>query len=425
MGFRYLDSIDTVRSRWGSAFPHLAKSEIILALLLGETVRISQTQAFDSLQILDFAEDPSFRELIREGFIEVLPFVAREGDSPQSPLQAFTDRLTNPLFHLSGWKGIPTALNADGAAEAPEHKARLQILEDAKRDRFSDPETERMWSNLERLNAAHLDRLGRVRDAGAAPPVARPAAFTLRSRLEDCHKSAHKLPYLQEALWWLLSNVKGNDRSLYHVAINRSEIDSGVQLSLHSVVNLGYNEVVANSLRADAALTTLHHDAEEVIREAGIKSTTVTAIEASDGRLAKFNPVTWDIVLKWLPVIARAAPEKRAEKRAEAAQDIGMQIAADQSKKNLIFRLVPASAGKGVHKAGEQLGEYLISVALPGGSLIAKPLMKLVSTVVSFGAEKVEKKTEEALLSHMAGGEIRNIHGILRRGFPDLEGRAE
>ncbi|HEY3704267.1 MAG TPA: hypothetical protein VGL22_04350 [Terracidiphilus sp.] len=425
MGFRYLDSVDTVRSRWGSAFPHLAKSEMILALLLGETVRISQTQAIDSLQILDFAEDPSFRELIREGFIEILPFVLRAEDTPRSPLGAFIDRLANPSFHFSSWQGIPTPPKTKETSQSQEYKRRLEILEDAKKGRFHDSEQERMWTNLDRLDAAYNDRTARVRSAGGACPIAGPAAFTLRSRLEACCRNAHHLPYLQESLAWLLSVVNGNDRSSYHGNINLSDIDSAVKLSLHSVVNLAYNEVIAGSLQADAALTTLHHDAEEVIRSAGMQSASVSAIEASDARLTRLHPVSWSSVLKWLRVIRRAAPESRAERIVEAAEDIGMQIAADDSKKNLIFRLVPASAGAGVHQAGEAIGEYLLSITLPGGALIARPVMKIVSTVASsFGAEKVEKRLEETLLSHVAGGEIRNIHGLLTRGFLDLEGQA-
>lgn len=423
MGFRYLDSVDTVRSRWGSAFPHLAKSEMILALLMGEKVRISQTQSFDSLQILDFAEDPSFRELIREGFLEILPFVSREGDTPLSPMQAFHDRLAKPAFHFSAWSSIPTATASDSADKSPEHEQRLAILEDAKRDRFSDSETERMWANLERLDTAYHDGLARLKRSGTAPALARPAAFSLRSRLEQCHQGSHGLPYLQEALGWLLQAVSGNDRSIYHVAINRCDLGSEVKLSIHSVVNLAYNEVIAGSLQSTAALTTVHHDAEEVIRSASRDPRQVSTIEASDARLVKLQPVTWSALADWLPIIARCEPDRRPEKMLQAAEEIGMQVAADQSKRNLVFKLVSSASSEGVKEGGKEFGAHLLSFVHPAAGLFAKILMKLVSGGASKAAKGVKGKVEKAQLSRMAKGEIREIYGLLAKGFSDQEGR--
>lgn len=423
MGLRYLDSVDTVRSHWGSAFPHLAKSEMILALLMGEKVRISQTQAFDSLQILDFAEDPDFRELIREGFIEILPFVISETDTPRSPMETFKDKLANPAFHFSAWLSIPAVTASDGAGKSPEHQRRLEIIEDAKKDKFPDPGTERMWANLARLETAYQDRQARLKSSGAVPALARPAAFSLRSRLQQCHEKAGSLPYLQEALGWLLQQANGNDRSVYHLAINRCDLKSEVKLSLHSVVNLAYNEVIAGSLQSTAALTTVHHDAEELLRSAGTGRSSLSTIEASDARLVKLQPVTWSSLAEWLPIIARCEPDRRPDKMLQAAEEIGLQVAADQSKRNLVFQLVSSSASAGVKEGGKELGAHLLSFVHPAAGLFAKILMRLVSGGASRAAKGVKGKVEKAQVSRMAKGEIREIYGLLARGFSNQEGR--
>ena len=58
---RFLDSFDSVRKHQA---PTLTDGQIKLHLLLGETLRISQTQAFDSSAILQYGGEAEFLQLI-------------------------------------------------------------------------------------------------------------------------------------------------------------------------------------------------------------------------------------------------------------------------------------------------------------------------------------------------------------------------
>ncbi len=90
---RYFECLDTVNTDSLLTDQDRIRNtaDLMLRIICGETLRVSQTQAFDSGQLLRYAENDSFHNLITEGIIEV---VMREGVA--DPMHAFRNAAGGP-----------------------------------------------------------------------------------------------------------------------------------------------------------------------------------------------------------------------------------------------------------------------------------------------------------------------------------------
>lgn len=109
MSYLYLDLLDTTRGRADHPFRQsvdtdgtLATRTLMLELLMGNVIVLSQNHAFDSTVLLDAAvaaESGSFLEMVRQRRI-------RFAIKAASVMAAFESALDNQMFLLSAWPSL-------------------------------------------------------------------------------------------------------------------------------------------------------------------------------------------------------------------------------------------------------------------------------------------------------------------------------
>jgi|GEM_PF-4004223 len=423
MSFRYLDSLDTLRGHWSAPYQHLAKSELIQWLLLGNIIRLSQTQAFDSYQVLEFADDTDFLELIREGYIEILPFLGNPGDEPKSPRQVFLEKVKDFRFHFTGWE-IPTPplIGADKQPDynSNEAKERKGLLDEFERESFSSRQYELLYSRLDRIDRAYCECRSRNEKAGRENPYAIRSEFDLRMVLERCYQVSHKFPHLEEPLKWLLHATRGTARSEYHQVIRHSDIKSHIRLSLFSLVDLAYNKVIGNSVGSMTELTTREHDAQELLCESTPEEELVQRIEVSDSDSNKYTAVSWKNLRNCLTGLKRCSEKHRAERMLEYANDIGMEIAMDESKRNIGFRIATQLTSVGAKKGMTAATTMLISLMHPLAGPFLTIAQRIGEKVVSSSAKQAGNAMEHLLSNAITRSRSEEVLGLLKKGFEHI-----
>jgi hypothetical protein len=222
--------------------------------------------------------------------------------------------------------------------------------------------------------------------------------------------------------------VGGNDRSSYLTALGRLDVESSVRHSIRSIVTLSYNAVVASSLRADAALTTVFHDAEEIVRKADERLSSAQVIETSNSGLTEYEPISWTLMAEWIPNLTRTSPQERAEKLLHASRAMGWELGENEFGKHVVCRFLPYLPALMVHKAAD----FILPVAEPALISIGLPLegtarivAELLATGAALGAGKVvEERTKEFMVGQFAKRKTKRVLGLLQKGFPSSEGLA-
>ena len=390
--FRYLDCLDTVRNELEDAARIRNGGELMFRILSGETVRLSQTQAFDSGQILTCAARPGFRELIASGAIQIV--MRNDG---ANPLAAFLSGLNNDEFHLSAWPEIenPGIQPAHGNEVLPRADAKqvfAEAIEHGGSPSGLPASLHQRWKSLVALNHACLESSRR----GHPSPLAGAAAIGLRTQLESAKAKSHQFGYLRDPFTTMLDSVSGEARSAYHRFIHRDlDADAATKATLHSVVNMLYNRVVASSLASRADLTTPFYDAREVV-SAIQPEHAEGSIEIETESPHKLEGLTWDTLVELRSIqqddalTVEAKARQITERSILAVEELAAPIEAWS------FHILPVSAAVGVEAAvGAGLG-FLFERFMPGSSPF---FIEAVGAALNeFGlkpVERIRRKMEE------------------------------
>jgi hypothetical protein len=254
MAIFYSDALDTVRTvnlLENDDEEHsrrVAIAQIMKVLLSGDTVVVSQTQAFDSSVILGGCiaseeEGPKFRKLIQNGYIQVRLF------NRPNVIEAFRVALNNPEFEFSGWPEIATG--------KVERAAVLEGLDGPPPKSLPD-------ALVERLSALKL--LDEAVAAATHGKRAEAIGSKLLDILQGVAKYAHANGHTSAAILQELCATKSSDRSVHYgiLKLAATQYDTAVVDHARSVVDCAYNWLVAHSLGAGSGKTALSANLDTV-----------------------------------------------------------------------------------------------------------------------------------------------------------------
>ncbi len=325
--FLFPDCLDSVRNTASDEASLLTAAQVKLQLMLGYSLKLSQTQAFDSVHLLSYAADPVFLELVRNGAVHITL-----GEGMPGPMEAFLSKVGSPAFHFSAWTELPRPSLPEAGRDAAkltlsaERSAMLRVMRERYAKRKALPEDypatlQSRWRLLLKLDMAYLQ-------ANAVQPFHRwrPAQNLGRKLSEEI---AAVLPFCREdesVFQGLLSlqKLSSSDRSVHrlyvdhHYCNDRSPAyDQETGDALHALVDMLYNEVVAHSIGAAAALSTPVSRALDIMarREQALAvSAASTAAEQQGAALfqllpgARFSerlePLTWSALYEMREVMA-------------------------------------------------------------------------------------------------------------------------
>ncbi len=418
---RFLDSFDSVRTQQA---PILTDAQLKLHLLLGETVRISQTQAFDSAALLRYGGEAEFLDLIRKGAIEIVM-----QSHFASPWEAFASKVKDETFHLSAWPefeevGRP---KAEGQPSKGQHiftraEASTLIEEASRRKKVPwdlPPELERRWRSL-----LEISRACEEARTWRRPTEARTVTHQLGDRIHAAslhHTSQqHLVPHLKTlAACGAASPLQRNDRSLYHrhvQAIHHS-VDAGIRRSLHSIIDMLYNQVISESLSADAELTTHADDAREVVKGYDSKA----SILIGDGEADDLEALTWPLLLH-LREILHDEELSIEKKKALFRERCVLSPFKLEDEQGWAFRFVPKFADAGADLALGKVVTFIVNGLMPGALTTAGSIMMSLATSVSASLFlRVGEQVEEQIDRHRLHARERSIVARLDKGLEQVE----
>lgn len=274
----YHDVLDTARTSrgrektnpQGMGVAHLhAKGSMVLYALLGYRQRISQTQAFDSTVILDCCcderaeETDAFFKMVQGGFFQVGLF------GHTSLLAAFRKRLDT--MTLAAWPEVDDPAEYDEAGNVvrvagPKRTELIQLM-DGKSEGLNLPDSVR----------ANVEAVKRL-DAALQCSREKIAAVTAPQKFQLSEWVGNRLNFFRqlEGVSWrvqalkTLDAMKSNDRSLHYRKIEQMDLYEDEKDSLKSVIDIGYNRVVARSLGTPHfVLTTANEKAVRALEHMG------------------------------------------------------------------------------------------------------------------------------------------------------------
>jgi hypothetical protein len=296
---RFLQKLDT--EDYQPAEAARVAAELHIGLILGHTVQLSQTQAFDSGHFLEFSKSEHFRSLLREGHLRVCLLKAEVPSRPLCRLLAdkakVADEEAGTYFHLSGWPEIPAIPPPEADdSQRKELVARRNEIAARLREMAEDPRTAKehessldatlleRWHTLRDLDSALAHRFLPMPTHGAPPPLTK----VLQSAVTACIADPTQKRFLQK-----ITDLCQGNRTQYREAIlGDTFLTAEEKTRAREFVNLEYNRTVANSLAARANFFTHDNDLFRVEGE-GVTQQSVQKVAANPDRL---SGITWDVL---------------------------------------------------------------------------------------------------------------------------------
>jgi hypothetical protein len=361
---RFLDSIDTVRDLSHGRLAHISTGQMMLHLLDGQTLRISEPQAFDSIFLLDHAQEKAFRKLIVRGKIQI---VLQKGTTDL--IAAFRKRLllgtegSAPFFKFSAWK---TLASGHQAAHLESRKHAMAWVEDAEKRRGSlpagaDTEFRAQWTKLWDLHQALREgrqKWKRVSAEAQLPeyPMSGNASTSLSALLQHARTAIAMLcPEYLSAFDQMMAHGKleqggySNSRSPYHAFLTGEGLAScrAEELEvLESILNMAYNLVVGESLGSVADLTTERPAAQSVMHEICPNDVSVR-LEAQPPKASGLAELSWDTLLEVVRELDKQpSPAERTKELLSSGfiERMAEEIAEEKPITRLIYKLVPRAS---------------------------------------------------------------------------------
>jgi hypothetical protein len=412
---RFLDSFDSVRKHQA---PTLTDGQIKLHLLLGETLRISQTQAFDSAAILSYGAEAEFLQLIRHGAVEIVM-----QPSFASPWDAFASKVKDTGFHLSAWPEFEEVGRDPQTDPSPKRdhlfsrtEATALVEEATRRKKVPwdlPHDLDRRWRSLMEISRAH-EEARTWRSLPAAHGVTISLGDRIQAAAERHTSQPHLHPYLKQlSATGLAQPHHRNDRSLYHRQVQTDPtIDPGIRRSLHSIIDMFYNQVIAESLQSAAELTTHAHDAKEVIEQQH-QSPAGGSILVGDSEAGSLEGLTWPLLLE-LREIFDDQELTREKKAALFRERCVIDAVRFEDKSGWAFKILPRFTGAGLDVAISHALTLVVNGLVPGGLTTAGSIiMDMATNVSSAFYLKTSERIENRIQDHRRHAQERNIVALL------------
>lgn len=393
----YPDCLDTVRTDVSAETSSLTLAQIKFHLLIGETPCLSQSQSFDSVHLLAYAEDASFRDLVHHGEVVLCLEKGASG-----PVESFLAKLADPGFHLSAW---PEIEGADAATrDALTAEMREAFRDDSEYLNTDFPELEQRWAALHALNHAYRNAPAEQPRLYWDPHEMRTDAVTLSRALEQVSAVAEGHPLQADIA--ALAALRSNRRSEHHRFIDRKMVcEPEDREALHDIVNMRYNAIVAGSLHAAQSLSSYSLPALDLMD--AMDGSDSDAPRRNDGSSQKerevAEPLTWATLLKIRKVFrsGRLSLEQKMDRlRDMSVLGAGEAVAAN-GERQMALKMIPGAFAVTM----APIATHVLSYALggPDAAALAQGLMTEaqkqagVETVLRFtGVDFLDRKLNSA-----------------------------
>lgn len=403
----YIDLWDTVRTRDHDGehreirAQYIGTAHMIMALLRGHGVVLSQTHGFDSALVLGSANlggtgAVHFRNLVKDGYIRFHLY------SYPDLIQAFKGALLDDDYIFSAWPELHRGeVDRQAVLEALQGRSPLTLPANVK---------QRLETFFE------LDSANRKAGHGAA---AGPPKKRLLDLLKEITANQQVDRFESAGLLRELSSCDSNKRSFLYRKIDSYSIPSapfatdayaqkivGLKNEARQVVDMCYNSSISESIGADISLLSAEKDSSvELARSTIFPGSDLCAISELELPSA-VTAVGWEELSGFLSQV-KELPFSKVEAEAEAAKLLTIKAI----EGNKIFAILPKLPGKLLHGLGAgALGFGLAYLADPtvlvGIATIASPAIR------SFGRYKKDNKKIKQLLEEKL---IRRFLGLLQK----------